>query len=86
MASNHTTLPDVTESETSLLTGVNENIYEDQQIGAELTKKDINRVAWRSMLLQASFNYERMQASGWLYGLLPALKKFTPTNGTWRAP
>ncbi|VFS09017.1 PTS system mannose/fructose/sorbose family transporter subunit IID [Enterobacter cancerogenus] len=33
MASNHTTLPDVTESETSLLTGVNENIYEDQQIG-----------------------------------------------------
>lgn len=43
--------------------------------GAELTKKDINRVAWRSMLLQASFNYERMQASGWLYGLLPALKK-----------
>jgi PTS system N-acetylgalactosamine-specific IID component len=27
------------------------------------------------MLLQASFNYERMQASGWLYGLLPALKK-----------
>ena len=75
MASNHTTLPDVTESETSLLTGVNENVYEDQQIGAELTKKDINRVAWRSMLLQASFNYERMQASGWLYGLLPALKK-----------
>ncbi|WP_436233210.1 PTS system mannose/fructose/sorbose family transporter subunit IID, partial [Escherichia coli] len=29
-------------------------------------RKDINRVAWRSMLLQASFNYERMQASGWL--------------------
>jgi PTS system N-acetylgalactosamine-specific IID component len=27
------------------------------------------------MLLQASFNYERMQASGWLYSLLPALKK-----------
>lgn len=75
MASNHTTLPGVSESEETLLTGVNENVYEDQRIGAELTKKDINRVAWRSMLLQASFNYERMQASGWLYGLLPALKK-----------
>ena len=75
MASNHTTLPGVSESEETLLTGVNENVYEDQSIGAELTKKDINRVAWRSMLLQASFNYERMQASGWLYGLLPALKK-----------
>ena len=75
MASNQTTLPNVSENEETLPTGVNENVYEDQSIGAELTKKDINRVAWRSMLLQASFNYERMQASGWLYGLLPALKK-----------
>ncbi len=81
MASNQTTLPNVSENEETLLTGVNENVYEDQSIGAELTKKDINRVAWRSMLLQASFNYERMQASGWLYGLLPALKKIH-TNKT----
>lgn len=49
--------------------------YENKTIGAELTKADINRMAWRSLLLQASFNFERMQASGWLYGLLPALKK-----------
>lgn len=34
------------------------------------------------MLLQASFNYERMQASGWLYGLLPALKRSTLINAT----
>lgn len=54
MASNQTTLPNVSENEETLLTGVNENVYEDQSIGAELTKKDINRVAWRSMLLQAS--------------------------------
>lgn len=53
----------------------NDDVYQDQSIGAELTKQDINRMAWRSLLLQASFNYERMQASGWLYGLLPALKK-----------
>lgn len=52
-----------------------ENCYEDSSVGAELTRQDVNRVAWRSMLLQASFNYERMQACGWLYGLLPALKK-----------
>ena len=57
MASNQHTLPNVAESETTLLTGVNENVYEDQSIGADLTRKDINRVAWRSMLLQASFNY-----------------------------
>lgn len=84
MASNHTTLPGVSESEETLLTGVNENVYEDQNIGAELTKKDINRVARRSMLLQASFNYERMQASGWLYGLLPALKKIHTNKRDWR--
>lgn len=53
----------------------NDDVYQDQTIGAELTKQDINKVAWRSLLLQASFNYERMQAAGWLYGLAPALKK-----------
>ncbi|VED08122.1 PTS system N-acetylgalactosamine-specific transporter subunit IID [Escherichia coli] len=55
MASNQTTLPNVSENEETLLTGVNENVYEDQSIGTELTKKDINRVAWRSMLLQSVF-------------------------------
>ncbi|MCD9493116.1 PTS N-acetylgalactosamine transporter subunit IID [Photobacterium phosphoreum] len=55
--------------------GVGEDEYEDKSTGAELTSADINRMAWRSMLLQASFNYERMQASGWLYGLLPDLSK-----------
>ncbi len=40
-----------------------------------ITKKDLNRMAWRSLFLQASFNYERMQACGWLYSLLPGLKK-----------
>ncbi|WP_245868590.1 PTS N-acetylgalactosamine transporter subunit IID, partial [Vibrio fujianensis] len=49
--------------------------YSDKSIGTELTKSDINRMAWRSLLLQASFNFERMQAAGWLYGLLPALEK-----------
>ena len=32
-------------------------------------------MAWRSLLLQASFNYERMQAGGWLYTLIPGLRK-----------
>ena len=39
MASNQTTLPNVSENEETLLTGVNENVYEDQSIGAELTEK-----------------------------------------------
>lgn len=41
----------------------------------KLTKKDINRLALRSTLLQASFNYERMQAGGFLSAQLPALEK-----------
>ena len=35
MASNQTTLPTASEADESLLSGVNENIYEDQKIGAE---------------------------------------------------
>lgn len=56
-------------------TDVAQDEYSDKSIGTELTKSDINRMAWRSLLLQASFNFERMQAAGWLYGLLPALQK-----------
>lgn len=49
--------------------------YKDNSITKVIQKKDLNRMVWRSLLLQASFNYERMQACGWLYGLLPGLKK-----------
>ncbi|MFB2832314.1 PTS N-acetylgalactosamine transporter subunit IID [Aeromonas jandaei] len=74
MASNNTAARVVSAVEPQK-SHMSDDAYEDQQLGAELTKQDINRFAWRSLLLQASFNYERMQASGWLYGLLPALQK-----------
>lgn len=32
-------------------------------------------MVWRSLNLQASFNFERMQAAGWLYCILPGLEK-----------
>lgn len=41
----------------------------------KLTKNDITKLAFRSVFLQSSFNYERMQAGGWLYAMLPFLKK-----------
>lgn len=53
----------------------NELYYQDRTEGQTLTNRDLNRMAWRSMFLQASFNYERMQAAGWLYSILPGLKK-----------
>ncbi|MDO5039484.1 PTS system mannose/fructose/sorbose family transporter subunit IID [Clostridium sp.] len=49
--------------------------YKDARTDKVITNKDLNKMVWRSLFLQASFNYERMQACGWLYGLLPGLKK-----------
>jgi PTS system N-acetylgalactosamine-specific IID component len=49
--------------------------YKDNSVAKVLTKKDLNNMVWRSLLLQASFNYERMQAGGWTYNILPGLKK-----------
>lgn len=40
-----------------------------------LTKKDITKLGLTSGLLQASFNYERMQSGGFTLAQLPALKK-----------
>ena len=49
--------------------------YRDLTPAAPLDKKTLNQMAWRSLFLQGSFNYERMQAAGWLYGIIPGLKK-----------
>ena len=49
--------------------------YIDKTEAESLDNKTLNKMAWRSMFLQASFNYERMQAGGWLYSILPGLKK-----------
>ena len=45
-----------------------------------LDKKTLNRMVRRSLNLQASFNYERMQAAGWLYCILPGLMKIHGDN------
>ena len=34
--------------------------YKDQTPAAPLDKKTLNKVVWRSLQLQACFNYERM--------------------------
>jgi PTS system mannose-specific IID component len=43
----------------------------------KLTKKELNKMSWRYILgSQLNWNYERMMSTGYLYGILPALKKF----------
>ena len=49
--------------------------YQDLTPAPQLDKKTLNKMVWLSCFLQASFNYERMQACGWLLGMLPGLQK-----------
>ena len=49
--------------------------YQDLTPAPQLDKKTSNKMVWLSCFLQASFNYERMQACGWLWGMLPGLQK-----------
>lgn len=42
----------------------------------KLTKQDLKQASWRYILgSQLNWNYERMMSSGYLYGILPILKK-----------
>ena len=38
--------------------------YIDKTEGETLDNKTLNKMAWRFMFFQGSFNYERMQAGG----------------------
>ena len=49
--------------------------YQDLTPAPKLDNKTLNKMVWLSCFLQASFNYERMQACGWLWGILPGLQK-----------
>lgn len=48
--------------------------YVDSAPASEVSKKTLNKMIWRSMQLQAAFNYERMQSAGWLWAMLPGLE------------
>lgn len=48
--------------------------YQDTTPAEKLSSKQLRTLTFRSLLLQASFNYERMQAAGWLYSILPGLR------------
>jgi len=56
------------------------NEYQNTEPAQTLDKKTLNKMVWRSLFLQASFNYERMQAAGWLYAMLPGLTKIHKDN------
>lgn len=46
-----------------------------KESNVKMSSKDLTTLALRSSFLQASFNFERMQAGGWLFAMLPFLKR-----------
>lgn len=58
----------------------NETQYNNLTPAQPLDRKTLNKMVWRSLNLQGSFNYERMQAGGWLYAILPGLLKIHGDN------
>ncbi len=46
----------------------------------KLNKKTLHSVFWRSLALQGCFNYERMQAIGYAYAMIPGLRKLYHTD------
>ncbi|MCT1902037.1 PTS system mannose/fructose/sorbose family transporter subunit IID [Oceanobacillus sojae] len=46
----------------------------------EITRKDLLKVFWRSLRLLGSFNFERMQALGYVHTMIPIIKKLYKTK------
>ena len=65
-------LPVLTRMEATTMAS-NATTYTNLTPAKPLSKATLNKMVWRSLNLQGSFNYERMQAAGWLYGILPGL-------------
>ena len=51
---------------------------ENQNQKVQLTKSDLNACFIRSNLLQGSWNFERMQALGYAFGIVPAIRRLYP--------
>jgi len=47
---------------------------------SEITKKELNRVFWRSFQMEFSWNYERQMNLAYVYAMIPILKKLYKTK------
>ena len=46
----------------------------------KLGKKELMGIFWRSFTINASFNYERQMSQGFVFSMIPALKKLYPAK------
>lgn len=49
--------------------------YQDKEARKVMTRKDLWKVGMRGLFMEGNFNYERMQAGGFCFSIIPALKK-----------
>ncbi len=71
MISKETVDTDTTED----LTVSPDTEYQDKEISSAITKRDLWKVGFRGLFMEGNFNYERMQAGGFCFSIIPALKK-----------
>lgn len=57
----------------NLIDGI--DAYEDGSKDNVITKKDLWHCAFRGLFMEGNFNFERMQAGGFAFSIVPALKK-----------
>ncbi len=53
----------------------NESAANQKDESTEISKKDLNRLFWRSFQMEFSWNYERQASLGYVYAMIPILKK-----------
>lgn len=58
----------------------NVDAYQDTEKRKVITKGDLWHCAIRGLFMEGNFNFERMQAGGWAFSIIPALKKIHGNN------
>lgn len=54
--------------------------YQDTTVRQVITKGDLWKCAIRGLFMEGNFNFERMQAGGFAYSIIPALEKIHGNN------
>ncbi|ELV8625844.1 PTS mannose/fructose/sorbose transporter family subunit IID [Vibrio cidicii] len=54
--------------------------YQDTEVRKVITKRELIMCALRGLFMEGNFNFERMQAGGYAYSMIPALKKIHGNN------
>lgn len=49
--------------------------YQDKEVKKVINKRDLWKIGLRGLFMEGNFNYERMQAGGFCFSIIPALKK-----------